>query len=506
VVESKRPGRIFGKAQIQLKFDELVLPDGTSLPLSARLSRAGWWDPNGKIQAAGGEGSKKRDIYTIGQGAAQGAILGGIFGGRRGLTRGATAGGAAGLVAVLLERGPDLDLPPGMMFEIELQQPLSIPLGPPPAQRLANLPANWTPEAGGAGLPADVASPPTPPPDPVASTLPAAPAETKPAETTRAANRTVLGPAVSPATLPPDPAVPPPATGGFKLKVEVNLILVEATVRNQQGRIIDNLKREDFRLLEDGTEQEIQHFSRDELPLAVALVIDRSGSVAPILDRLRRAAYDTLSQLKPDDEVALFAFASKAERLEYLTTDRQRIADRIRTIQPGGGTNITDALFDAALYLGRAAAKRRHAIILVSDNQATVKGFASERELIRLALETETVVYSIKVGGGVGGGFHLPVWIPGAGSVNKVTRETGGEIIVADDVGSLENAMAIVLARLKQRYTLGYQSTNRQQDGAFRTIDVQIRSRAQTPGEKYTVYARRGYYAPLAHAAGSKSP
>ena len=107
--------------------------------------------------------------------------------------------------------------------------------------------------------------------------------------------------------------LPPPEKGGFTLKVDVNLVLVEATVRDNKGRIINDLEPEDFRVLEDGVEQQITYFSRDELPLAVALVVDGSGSISPVLPQLHHAAHDTLSQLKPDDQVALYAFATRAE-------------------------------------------------------------------------------------------------------------------------------------------------------------------------------------------------
>ena len=87
VVESKRPGRLFGKAKVRLSFDEVELPDGTRIPLSAALSRAGWWGSKGAInQTVKGEGGKSHDIYTVGQGAAQGAIFGGIIAGETGCT------------------------------------------------------------------------------------------------------------------------------------------------------------------------------------------------------------------------------------------------------------------------------------------------------------------------------------------------------------------------------------------------------------------------------------
>jgi Ca-activated chloride channel homolog len=290
------------------------------------------------------------------------------------------------------------------------------------------------------------------------------------------------------------------------LKVDVNLVVVEATVRDEHGRVIENLTRENFRLVEDGALQQISYFSRDELPLAVALVVDRSGSMGPVLRQLRDAAYDTLSQLKPGDQVALFAFASRCQRLEDLTTDRQRIADDIAGIYTGGATNITDALFDAALYLGQAAPNRRHVVILVSDNDGTVPGYASEKDVIRMALETETSIYSIKVkAAGPSRALSLPLAlpraVPGTGSVPKMARETGGEVIDTHSAGSVQSAMATVIARLKQRYTLGYTSTNRRRDGSFRKIDIRVTDGSTSASQKYMVYARPGYYAPTEHVA-----
>jgi VWFA-related protein len=301
---------------------------------------------------------------------------------------------------------------------------------------------------------------------------------------------------------PPTAAVPPVETparegrpGAYRLKVDVDLVLVEATVRDEYGAIVDNLKREDFHLYEDGVEQQISHFSRDELPLAVALVVDRSGSMAPVLRELHRVAYGTLSLLKPDDQVALFAFAAQAERMEDLTTDRQRVADALAAIRARGATVIADAIFEAALYLGRAAPDRRHAIILVSDNENTLKGYASESRVIRQALETETVIYSIKVGEGMHTrmlNVKLPIFRDI--SVPKIARETRGETIAGKDLKSVESALATVISRLKQRYSLGYYSTNHRREGTFRQIQVRVADGSNDSRGKYTVYARRGYY------------
>jgi Ca-activated chloride channel homolog len=496
VTQAKKAGPM-KKAQLQLQFNEIVLPDGTHKTLSADLMRSGF------LQAKG-ERSKAQIARAIAISAAPPAAIGGIFGGARGAAQGAAIGAAIGGVMVLMQHGPDLDFPAGMQFEIELTKPLDVPQ--PHLQLAASSPPPPTP----AGLvptedPKSVA-----PPSSQSGALPAgnpdANSGSKPAETATAADRTV--PPVPGASMSPAVPVAPNAgtPGGYMLKVDVNLVVVEATVRDERGQVVDNLKRENFRIYEDGTEQQIVQFSRDELPLAVALVLDRSGSMGPVLRQVRDAAYDTLSQLKPNDEVALFAFASTSKRLEDLTTDRQRIADDIAGIYAGGGTNITDALFDAALYLGRAAPNRRHAVILVSDNDGTVQGYSSEKDVIRMALETETTIYSIKVkAGGASRALSLPLALPnalpGTGSVPKMARETGGEVIDTHVAGSVQSAMATVIARLKQRYTLGYSSTNRRRDGSFRQIDIRVTDGSTSTSVRYAVFARRGYYAPTEHAA-----
>ena len=125
--------------------------------------------------------------------------------------------------------------------------------------------------------------------------------------------------------------------------------------------------------------------------------------------------------------------------------------------------------------------------------------------MIRLARETQTIGYSVRIGRDrLKGTLDVPIWIPGAGWVNRIMGETGGEIIDVAAVGSVRKAMAAVITRLKQRYTLGYQSTSTRRDRAFRQIDVRLFDRVQDSKHPYRIFARRGYYAALEPAAPSK--
>src|ERR1700686_5711940 len=131
------------------------------------------------------------------------------------------------------------------------------------------------------------------------------------------------------------------------IRVEVNLVVLDATVKTKDGQIMDHLKKEDFEVREDGVAKKIELFSRDELPLNVALVLDLSDSIGPFLGPLRDAATTTLAALKPEETVALFTFSTEAELRVPLRKAKKKIADQINTFTARGATNINDGIFAA---------------------------------------------------------------------------------------------------------------------------------------------------------------
>jgi VWFA-related protein len=519
VTKAKRAGLLAGRAEIQLQFNDVRLADGTLIPIKATITRMGF-DPvdptkDGENPKLKGEAGAGADAKTVASGTAQGAIIGVLTGGARGAVYGAAAGAAISAIGMALRRGPDLDLPSSTMFEAQFDKPVDIPMK---SLQAANLPAA-APDAQtevAAASPDRVKTRGRPvlkdvhkkqPSEEVAVSEPAETphdSETSPPETP--AKEVAVS---EPAEVPPDAAASPSAaparsdstpliaeSAAATIRVKVRMVQVDAVVRDRAGRLIDNLKVDDFRVYEDGVLQEIQSFSRDELPLSVALVVDRSGSVAPYISELRRIATQALDQLKQQDEVCLFSFADTVNRLEELTTDRRRIANALDRIRAGGGTDIVDALHDAVTYLARVAPDRRHAIILISDNEQTVNPQASETETIRTAMETETVVYSLKTAGDpVQLASQLPSLILRGNPVGKIAQETGGEIINVRGVSSLDSALGSVTSRLRMRYSLGYYPSSTAQGGAFHAIAVRLTDSHGKAGSDYFMHAKRGYYA-----------
>ena len=288
-----------------------------------------------------------------------------------------------------------------------------------------------------------------------------------------------------------------------RIKLDVEMVLVDATVKDKAGHVMDELKKEDFRLDQEGVQQEIVHFSRGQLPLAVAIVVQENRWAQSFLRPLRYATLSVLKALKPEDQVALFAFADNVERRVDLTADKSKVAAQVDTIGQslGAGTNINDAVFQAAEYLREKAPAARRAIILVSDNTpADCRKGESHEKVLRTALEAETTVYSLKLPyrGPVALDSMLEHWLV---NVGKLTAETGGEVIDLEKEGSLFVAFQTILTRLRTRYAIGFYPAPKMDDNKFHKLNLALAPTFGNRGHDYQMIARTGYYASNARAA-----
>jgi Ca-activated chloride channel family protein len=279
------------------------------------------------------------------------------------------------------------------------------------------------------------------------------------------------------------------------VRVDVNLVLVDATVKTKAGQIMGDLKKENFELREDGVAQKLEVFSRDELPLNVALVLDLSDSIGPFLGPLREAANTALASLKAEDEVALFTFSTEAELRVPFTNDKSEIAQQINAFKVGGATNINDGIFVAAKYLLNAPPKGRRVIILISDDVGTDAGGQGTRDIVTELIASDAVLYNLKIPG-----YNPPAtlfyagMIPGLVNIRKVMEQTGGEIFNVQDVAHLDAVFRALIERIKTRYTLGYYTEATGAEGKPHKLDLRLASSFGKKGHDYVVLAKSGYY------------
>jgi Ca-activated chloride channel family protein len=279
------------------------------------------------------------------------------------------------------------------------------------------------------------------------------------------------------------------------IKVDVNLVLVDATIKTKAGKIMGDLTQDAFQLREDGVPQKIEVFSRDELPLSVALVLDLSDSIGPFLGPLRDAANTALSALKPEDEVALFTFSTEAQLRVPFTKNKAQIAQQINAFQVGGATNINDGIFVAAQYLLNAPPKGRRVIILISDDVGTSAGGQGTRDIVTETIAADTALYNLKIPGyNPPGTLFAAAMVPGLVNIRKVTDQTGGEIFDVQDVAHLDAAFRALIDRIKTRYTLGYYTQATGASGKPHKLDVNLASSFGKKGHDYVVLSKNSYY------------
>jgi Ca-activated chloride channel homolog len=283
--------------------------------------------------------------------------------------------------------------------------------------------------------------------------------------------------------------------GSGAIRVEVNLVVLDATVKTKDGQIMDNLKKEDFAVREDGVAKKIELFSRDELPLNVALVLDLSDSIGPFLGPLRDAAETTLTALKPEDEVSLFTFSTEAELREPLSKDKTKIAEEISSFHAGGATNINDGIFVAAEYLLKTSHKGRRVIILISDDVGTDAGAQGTRDIVTETIAADATLYNLKIPG-----YNPPQtrlfasMIPGLVDIRKVMDQTGGELFDVQNVANLNSVFGALIQRIKTRYTLGYYTSVNGADGKQHKLDVRLAPSFGAKGRTYNVLAKTAFY------------
>jgi VWFA-related protein len=279
-------------------------------------------------------------------------------------------------------------------------------------------------------------------------------------------------------------------------------------MQQKTGRIVGDLKKEDFTLLEDGIKQQITHFSQDTLPLSVIILIDRGGCLDPFSEKVRHATLESLRRLRDRDEVALMAFHNSAELVTGFTRNRNRILEGLNRLPPhdeDADHCFNNAFYDAAEYMRRAGNPDGRRVILMITAITTYfncRGPSSE-EARMAVLESGSVVCGIipKTAGqrlesgimrtmtGIGGLFKAKT-----SNLKQLAEETGGEVL-SDKPENLDHTFNDLIDHLRTRYSLGFVSTNTKRDGSFRKIKLEVSGQAQKDAAKLVVKTKRGYIA-----------
>lgn len=273
----------------------------------------------------------------------------------------------------------------------------------------------------------------------------------------------------------------------FTLKVETNLVNVPCTVTDRKGRLIANLTKDDFIIEEDGKRQEISKFAREnELPLTLAILMDTSRSVLPVLPEEKETAIAFINSILTQKDLAMVVkFDKFAKVVQSFTESKRRMEDAIDSV---GRTGDGTALYDAMVLASRdhlSMESGRKAMILLTDGKDEGSSHRI-KDAIFAAQQSDSVIYGIsnvpERGGPYGGGDPA--------TLKTLSLETGGAAYFVRRPGEMKDIFDQIAEELRSQYSLAYKSTNDKRDGKFRTIKVVAKDAS------LTVRTRKGYFGP----------
>lgn len=269
------------------------------------------------------------------------------------------------------------------------------------------------------------------------------------------------------------------------VQLSSDLVVLNLTVTGPDRRYVRGLRSDDFVVLEDGVVQQIALFSSEETPLAVAILLDVSGSMQQMVRIARAAARNFAGKLRADDVFALYAFADQATQVQDFSSSPD-LDERIWSIQPEGYTALYDCIYLAAKDLNQRP-ERRRAILLLSDGADTKSGQTLDA-CLRMASDAAVTIYAVNLTPPAHA--RRADSIVAAGVLQMLTEKTGGRYI--DDPGGtrMYQAFEEILDELSHQYTLGYHPTPEKRDGKWHKIQV----KATKPA--VTIRTRQGYQAP----------
>jgi VWFA-related protein len=307
-----------------------------------------------------------------------------------------------------------------------------------------------------------------------------------------------------PAAGTPASSGPEDVSEGDVIRVDTQLVTVNVSVVDHKtNHGVSDLRKEDFRLSENGVGQQILHFDASTAPFNLVLLIDLSGSTTRVVELIKSAALHFVEASRPFDRIAIITFAGSQVVVSPLTTDHQALRQRIAGIaRPDGSTKLYDSLAFAIEEVAREAKDtRRNAIVVLSDGldsvlpNVTGEGSTLSYEaVVRRVKEFDGVVYSIWVDTQSyeplsPGDIQQETFDLAHDRMKELADVGGGGFYECEELKDLAGAYDRVVTDLGMVYTLGYRPSNKVRDGSWRTIQVNV-NRANTVAR-----GKPGYFA-----------
>ncbi len=264
------------------------------------------------------------------------------------------------------------------------------------------------------------------------------------------------------------------------------LVVLHATVVDKKGHLVTDLPRKAFKVFENGVEQSLKVFRREDVPVSMGLIVDNSGSMRDKRQKVEAAALALVKDSNRDDEVFVVNFNDEAFLdTPKMTNDSKVLEQALGRIDSRGGTAMRDALRMSLDYLKEKAKKDKKVLVVVTDGNDNASSVSLEH-LVKAAQQSEVLVYAV----GLLSEEERREAKRAKRALDALTQATGGQAYYPKEVGEVDQIAHQVARDIRNQYILAYSPVNQTLDGSFRQIKVTVNG-----PNRPQVRTRTGYYA-----------
>src|ERR1700737_4722067 len=284
-------------------------------------------------------------------------------------------------------------------------------------------------------------------------------------------------------------------SGVFVFRKQVDEVVLHATVVDDKKHIVTSLDKGDFNVYENGSPQTITSFRHEDIPVAMGIVVDNSGSMREKRQKVNAAALNLVRSSNPNDEVFIVNFNDEYYLDQDFTSNINRLKEGLEKIEARGGTALYDAVVASAEHLKKEAKLEKKAIFVVTDGDDNEGAATLETAVRRLQGDGGPTVYAI----GILEGEEHPKHAKRA--LQIMSERTGGLAFFPKTLDEVDAISRSVAHDIRTQYTIGYKPTTPKNQGGYRQVKVDARSRSYG---KLTVRTKSGYYAGNEPASGAQ--
>jgi Ca-activated chloride channel homolog len=293
---------------------------------------------------------------------------------------------------------------------------------------------------------------------------------------------------------------PPPSSGqepssqagGFVFHTRAQEVMLHATVVDDKQHMVTNLDKTAFTVFEDGKPQTITSFRHEDIPVALGIVIDNSGSMREKRDRVNQAALNLVRASNKDDQVFIVNFNDEYYLDQDYTSDIKKLQEALEKVEARGGTALYDALVASADHLKKSAKLQKKVLLVVTDGEDNASRESLEQAVRRLSEENGPTVYAIGILGEEKARRARR-------ALQTMAERTGGIAFLPKTADEVDSISRTVAHDIRNQYTIGYKPSTPQTVTGYRAIHVDARARGYG---RLTVRTRSGYYAGQEQASG----